>query len=79
MLERGGDSLRASPCGACGQLNPADLDACQACGRALSEPRQAFSASAFRATFVGRQREIKMLREKLEEARAGHGGVFLLA
>jgi hypothetical protein len=79
MLARGRDSLRASPCGACGQLNPAGLDTCQACGGALSESRRAFSASAFRSTFVGRQREIKLLSEKLEEARAGHGGVFLLA
>lgn len=62
-------------CPACSQINPAEARFCSACGQAI--PGE--SGPPARFPFVGRRRELELLRGKLETTVAGRGSLVMVA
>src|SRR5205085_913460 len=68
----------AAICSSCGQLNPDEARLCSTCGHALAVAHGKSVASPSPTVFVGRERELQVLRAHLDGAFAGVGSLAML-
>lgn len=71
-------------CPTCGHANPISVRVCLKCGAPIASrreggPLRTGEVKAAERPFVGRERELSILRGALDHARAGRGGIVLLA